>query len=86
MIPIQTEHSNHPLRGDGADVGDMWAEIGTIAGPGSIDGAHYVAEVWEPTPEERQAIAAGANIKVKMLFVLKVPPVMVETTTEEKLG
>jgi hypothetical protein len=84
MRPVKTERSNTVYKGDGSSVADVWTEVGELKEDGtSTDGARVVYLVWEPTPEERQQIAADANIKVGMLHMQHIPPSFVEVTTEE---
>lgn len=54
MIPVRTRGSNFVYRGPTPDVGDAWTE--------RRDGRVYLA--WQPSAEEREAIAAGALIEL----------------------
>lgn len=81
MRPVKTERSNTIKTGDGGNVVDVWAEV-ELPDAGPWDGTRVTYLVWEPTPEERQQIAAGGNIKVAMLYVVQIPPSFVEVTEE----
>jgi hypothetical protein len=74
MRPIKTAESNIKYVADSCD--DLPArheppQEGVPAG--------CVSSVWEPTPEERAEIAAGANIKL-WVWARSTPPVAITTT------
>jgi len=48
------------------------------------DERQILSSVWVPTPEEREAIAAGANIRLN-IWGTGHPPVLLDLT-DEKLG
>lgn len=48
------------------------------------DGQHVILSVWEPTPQERTAIANGDNIRL-MIWGDAVPPIALGLT-DEPLG
>lgn len=79
MRPVRTKHSNLRIVGGpvGSDVGDLHAE--------AFPAGQWVRSVWQPNAEERQAIAAGANLA---LFVaapsMAFPPVAIEITHDEE--
>lgn len=78
MRPVRTEHSNLRIVGGpvGTGVGDLHAERSDSG---------WIRSVWQPTPEERQQIAAGANVA---LFVAHsgqgFPPVALELTADQE--
>lgn len=58
MNPVKLPNATHTLHGPpGSDIGDLDVIIS----------APYVMSVWEPTPEERAAIAAGRNILLSIM-------------------
>lgn len=77
MIPVKTVSSNFVYRGPAPDIGDAWVE--------RRPQERVVYLVWEPTEEERQEIAAGANLKMGIYNMEPIPPVSLFTTTEEKV-
>lgn len=48
------------------------------------NGHHVIASVWVPTPEEREAVANGENVRL-LVWTDRMPPVAVDTT-DEPLG
>lgn len=66
MIPVRTAASNFVYRGPTPDIGDAWVE----RRPGS-----NVFLDWLPTVEEREAIAAGALIRLGIHGMEPIPPV-----------
>lgn len=56
MIPVRTAASNFVYRGPTPDVGDAWVE--------RVPSEHAVYLDWQPSEEERAAIAAGALIRL----------------------
>lgn len=77
MIPIRTARSNFVYRGPTPDVGDAWVRRG-----GSDRGVYLV---WQPSDEERAAIAAGDYIELG-IFVEPIPPVSLNVTRERPLS
>ena len=63
----------------GTEDNDLW--VYDIADP---EGYNIVASVWVPTPEERERIANGWNIRL-LVWGKGMPPVAMDTT-DEKLG
>jgi hypothetical protein len=60
MRPRRTHISNSVYRlAGGTEDNDLWVYIDTHA-----DGSPLVRSCWEPTDEERQAIADGANVEL----------------------
>lgn len=74
MNPVRTARSNVIYRGPSPEVGDAWTE--------STREAAYLT--WEPTDEERAAIAGGALLRLGV-FQHPMPPVSLEVSTESKL-
>lgn len=72
MRPIRTPRTTSvdlgPV-GSNVDPLPTWREV-------SPEGGIVVLSVWEPTPEERAAIAAGANV-VLGVWAAQTPPVYV---------
>jgi hypothetical protein len=48
------------------------------------DGNHLICSVWEPSPEERAAIASGENVRL-IIWGRGLPPIAMDTT-DEPLG
>lgn len=63
----------------GTEDNDLW--VYDIA---DSQGHRVIASVWEPTPEERERIASGWNVRL-LVWTDRMPPVAVDTT-DEKLG
>lgn len=76
MRPVRTAQSNMVYQGPTPDVGDLHCQRLT---PGII------ASVWEPSPEERARLAAGANIRL-VIWGEPIPPVAVEVRDEPGVG
>jgi hypothetical protein len=79
MRPVRTERSNKVFTapaGQEYEVRDLHVEV-------DLDEPRWVKSVWEPTPEEREQIANGANIA---LFCHGQPPVSLEVTSEQGYG
>lgn len=72
MQPIRTASANMKYLGPSPDVGDAWAE--------STRDAAYLT--WEPTPDERAAIAHGANLRLGV-FQHPMPPVSLDVTGQQ---
>jgi hypothetical protein len=66
MIPVRTAASNFVYRGPTPDIGDAWVD----RQPG-----HNVYLDWQPSDEEREAIAAGALIRLGIHGMEPIPPV-----------
>jgi hypothetical protein len=75
MEPIRTARANMVYRGPSPDIGDAWAEA-------TADTAYLV---WEPTPDERAAIAAGANLRLGV-HQHPMPPVSLGVTEDRALS
>lgn len=75
MEPIRTARSNIVYIGPSPDVGDAWTE--------SEPGTAWL--VWEPTEEERAAIAGGANLRLGV-HQHPMPPVSLGISHERRLS
>jgi hypothetical protein len=84
MKPIKTLSSNHnfgPPHGvDDGSIGDLPCQI--------VDehGYREIVSVWQPSPAEREAIAAGQNIRLGVGWIGAFPPVSVGITHEIPLA
>lgn len=76
MRAVRTARSNFVWTGPTPDIGDLHATVDRDVG--------RTTSVWEPTPEEREAIAAGANIALGVYGLH--PPVMLYVTDEQGVG
>lgn len=74
MRPVRTARSNFVWTGPTPDIGDLHAFVER----------NETTSVWEPTPEERHAIASGKNVALKVLGMH--PPVHVFVTDEQGVG
>lgn len=79
MKPVKTVNSSVVYRG-GGDTQDLNCDREAVG----IDGRVFfaVSSVWEPSEEERRAIAEGANIKL-YIYNEPIPPVGIGITNEE---
>ena len=78
MRPRRTPSSNGLFRlVGGTEDNDLWVRYDQAS-----DGSSVIASVWELTPEERAAVAAGANIQLE-IWGTGVPPVAMQVTDEE---
>lgn len=84
MKVIRTDRSNFTYRGPG-EIDDLPCERTQIVG-GSIDGLGVVYSVWELTPEEREFVARGGNIKLGVIGMEPVPPVSLQIVHEGMSG
>lgn len=87
MQPVKTEKSNFVYKGPTEDIADLPCErvqeiYEGASGENRVHRAVY--SVWEPTDEERQAIADGANVKLGILGMEPIPPVSVEVADESR--
>lgn len=76
MQPRRTHHSNDVFRLEGGNEDSSLWVTRAVGG----DGLPLIFSVFEPTPQERQAILDGANIQL-VVWGYQHPPVMLETTT-----
>jgi hypothetical protein len=83
MKPIKTALSNYnfgpPPNADelGVPIGDLPCQF-----PVNENGFNQVVSVWEPSAEERAAIAAGHNIRLGVGWLGQFPPVSLGVTHE----
>jgi len=77
MKSRRTHNTNiiHTLPGGNED-NDLWAYYMKDS-----EGKTVICSIWEPTPEERQQIAAGHNIRL-VVWGKQTPPVNLELTDE----
>lgn len=76
MRPRRTPSSTTVFRlVGGTEDNDLWTRIE------EVDGIPVIVSVWELTPEERQHIAAGANLQLE-IHGAEQPPVAMQTTFE----
>lgn len=80
LRPIKVATSNLVYRGNGQDVADLPCER-RVTPQGSA-----IYSVWEPTPEQRAAIAAGANIELGIWNMEPIPPVSICITNASEIG
>ena len=75
MKPRRTVESQSVLRLPGGNEdNDLWFDLKEAEG-----GGHVICSTWEPSDEERAAIAAGENIEL-IVFSTAHPPVLIRTT------
>lgn len=75
MKPRRTHISNRVFRLDGGtEDNDLW-----VTNYGPEDGGPVQGSVWEPTDDERKAIAEGANVEL-LVFGDGHPPVAMRTS------
>lgn len=80
MKPRRTHFSNqvYVLQG-GTEDNDLWTQVTNAEG-----GDPVICSVWEPSDEERAAIARGENVRL-IIFGQAQPPVAIDLT-DEPLG
>lgn len=76
MKPVRTENSNLVYTGPTPDIFDLHCQR---LAPGRI------RTIWWFTPAEREAIAAGANLRLSILTE-PIPPVSLGITSEQGVG
>ena len=81
MKPIKTNRSNFTYRGPTPDIMDLPCERARLEG-GPQDGGSAVYSVWEPSPEEREFVARGGNIKLGIYGMEPIPPVSLQIVHE----
>ena len=82
MLPVKTARSNHnfgPPPGREEDIGDLPCEI--VDEP---NGDRFIYSVWEPSDEERKALAAGQNVRLGVGWIGAFPPVSLGVTHERE--
>jgi hypothetical protein len=82
MRPVKVSTSNHnfgPPPGREGEIGDLPCQI--------VDERGYreIVSVWEPTPEERAAIANGQNVRMGVGWIGGFPPVSLGVTHQTEL-
>lgn len=91
MRSVKTENSEQPFwHPDDPDNEDraLWVYYVGIEGEEHLPPSKrtiVMASVWVPTLEEREAIAAGANIRL-LLWARRPPPVTLDLTVEKIEG
>jgi hypothetical protein len=76
MRPRRTHESNQVFRlVGGTEDNDLW-----VTRTVTEDGAPVICSTWEPTDDERAAIADGANVEL-IVWGDGTPPVAMSTTT-----
>lgn len=78
MIPVRTARSNFVYRGPSPDIGDAWVR--------REPREHAVYLVWEPSDEERRAIAEGGYIELGIFNMEPIPPVSLNVSDERPLS
>lgn len=76
MRAVRTARSNFVWVGPTPDIGDLHAFVERDD--------NRTTTVWEPTPEERTAIANGGNVALVVLG--QHPPVAIHVTSEQGVG
>jgi len=78
MEPVRTNGSNFVYRGPTPDIGDAWVQRKPAEG--------VVLMAWRPTPEEREAIAAGGLIELGIFGMEPIPPVSLALSAAHELS
>lgn len=78
MIPVRTRASNFVYRGPTPDIGDAWCERAPAERAVYLD--------WQPSEEEREAIAAGALIRLGIHGMEPIPPVSLNVSEHPTLS
>lgn len=80
MKPRRTRFTDRVFRlPGGTEDNDLW-----VYDLEDNDGNHLICSVWEPSPEERAAIASGENVRL-IIWGRGLPPIAMDTT-DEPLG
>jgi hypothetical protein len=74
MKPIKTQWSNLVYRGPTPDIDDL---------PCRRHEPGLIVSTWTFTPEERQAIAGGANLEL-WIYTEPIPPVALQLTNDQE--
>ena len=74
MIPVRTSRSNFVYRGPAPNIGDAWVE--------RVPSERAVYLEWLPDEREREAIAAGALIRLGIYGMEPIPPVSLGISAE----
>jgi hypothetical protein len=82
MRPRRTHNTTRTLslRG-GTEDNDLW-----VYDLPDGDGRHVIASVWEPSDEERKAIAEGENVRLLVWAIRGTQQPVAIDTTDELLG
>jgi hypothetical protein len=83
MEPILTQNTNMIYRGDGSTVVDLPCQRARII-EGPFDGGIVIYSVWEPTAEQREALAAGANLRLGIYGIEPIPPCSLDVVAEHR--
>ena len=76
MNPVRTNRSNFVYRGPTLDIGDAWVERELVAMPEGQ--ARVVWMDWQLDDVDRQAIAAGALIRLGVWGLEPIPPLSLD--------
>jgi len=80
--PIKTARSNHnfgPPAGHEGSIGDLPCQRLTE------ENIPWIRSVWQPSEDERRAIADGANIELDVAWIGGFPPVSLNVSDEVAL-
>ncbi len=77
MKPVRTRESNLVYKGDGANVVDLPCQRARIE-EGPFDGGTVIYSVWEPSDEQRAALADGALVRLGIYGMEPIPPVSLD--------
>lgn len=83
MHPIRTERSNFVFRGPTPNIGDAYCEISDSREWGRP--YRDTKLVWGLSPQERAAIASGANVELVIVGAWPIPPVSLNINDEHVL-
>lgn len=83
MHPIRTPSLDGTYRGNGEDVGDLPFRRDVIVVNGGPMTA--IAAVWTLSEREREQIANGANIELRIIGMEPIPPTEVLVTEEREI-
>jgi hypothetical protein len=78
MIPVRTRASNFVYKGPSPDIGDAWVE--------RRPSERAVMLTWQPSDEERAAIAAGALVELGIYGQEPIPPVSVNVSAHTQIS
>lgn len=76
MKPVRTADSNFVYTGPTPDIADLHCQR---------EGGGVVRSIWWFTPAEREAIAAGANLSLRIMGE-PIPPVQLEIVLDQGVG
>lgn len=78
MKPVRTRSSNFVYRGPAPDIGDAWVERVPVERAVYLD--------WQPSREEREAIAGGALIRLGIHGMEPIPPVSLNVSDHPEIS